>query len=613
MWSLSILFLFLLTFGQTKTVTYDFNLTWVTANPDGLAERKVIGVNGQWPIPVIEVSKGDRLVVNMYNGLETHNSSIHFHGLYQNGTTSMDGPSMVNQCPVVPGASITYNFTLEQTGTYWYHCHTDWCYPDGQRQALIVHDNNTYFDFDDEYTITMSDWYHKLTEDIRPEFMSLYNPTGAEPLPQAFLVNDTQNTKFPVEAGKTYMLRFINIGAFVAQYLYIEDHAMRIVEIDGVYVDETAAEVLYIAVGQRYSVLVTMKNSTEKNYPMVTIADSVLLDTIPSDLTLNHTNWLEYNTNAGYAQATLDIDVSSELDAFDDMSLVSYDREALLPEPDIQVKLTVLMDNLINGKGYAFLNKISYTSPKVPTLYTVLSAGDLANNATVYGEYTHPVVLDHNAVVEIVLENQDTGSHPFHLHGHAFQLVTRYPSYGADFYDYSAGTTFATYNSSNETITSSFPTYPARRDTLVLPPGGYFVIRFVADNPGVWFFHCHIDWHLAQGLAMTFVEAPMVLQQRLTVPDDHWEVCRAASVPDVGNAAANTVDYLDLKGQNTQPAWLPAGFTARGIVALVFSCISAVAGMAFITMYGLSDLKFTETEPGMGAPADVALTEIGGE
>ncbi|KAJ6007908.1 ferro-O2-oxidoreductase [Penicillium herquei] len=593
MWSLSVLFLFLLALGQTKTVTYDFNLTWVTANPDGLAERKVIGVNGQWPIPVIEVSKGDRLVVNMYNGLETHNSSIHFHGLYQNGTTSMDGPSMVNQCPVVPGASITYNFTLEQTGTYWYHCHTDWCYPDGQRQALIVHDNNTYFDFDDEGHF-------------------LYNPTGAEPLPQAFLVNDTQNSKFSVEAGKTYMLRFINIGAFVAQYLYIEDHTMRIVEIDGIYVDETEAEVLYIAVGQRYSVLVTMKNSTEKNYPMVTVADSVLLETIPSDLTLNHTNWLEYNTNAGYAQATLDIDVSSELEAFDDMSLVPYDRETLLPEPDIQVKLTVLMDNLINGKGYAFLNKISYTSPKVPTLYTVLSAGELANNATVYGEYTHPVVLYHNAVVEIVLENQDTGSHPFHLHGHAFQLVTRYPSYGADFYDYSAGTTFATYNSSNETITSSFPTYPARRDTLVLPPGGYFVIRFVADNPGVWFFHCHIDWHLAQGLAMTFVEAPMVLQERLTVPDDHWEVCRAASVPDVGNAAANTVDYLDLKAQNTQPAWLPAGFTARGIIALVFSCISAVAGMGFITMYGLSDLKFTETEPGMGAPTDVALTEMGG-
>ncbi|KAI8844847.1 multicopper oxidase-domain-containing protein [Chytridium lagenaria] len=35
----------------------------------------------------------------------------------------------------------------------------------------------------------------------------------------------------------------------------------------------------------------------------------------------------------------------------------------------------------------------------------------------------------------------------------------------------------------------------------------YTVIRFVADNPGVWFFHCHIEWHIQAGLAMAFVEA----------------------------------------------------------------------------------------------------------
>ncbi|KAJ5723883.1 hypothetical protein N7488_001918 [Penicillium malachiteum] len=75
---------------QAKTVTYDFNLTWVMANPDGLHERKVLGVNGQWPLPIIEVEKGDRLVVNMHNGLGDKNSSIHWHGLYQNGTNNMD-------------------------------------------------------------------------------------------------------------------------------------------------------------------------------------------------------------------------------------------------------------------------------------------------------------------------------------------------------------------------------------------------------------------------------------------------------------------------------------------------------------------------------------------
>jgi iron transport multicopper oxidase len=43
-----------------------------------------------------------------------------------------------------------------------------------------------------------------------------------------------------------YLMRLINIGAFVAQYFYIEDHTFRIVEIDGVYVDAQEADTLYM-------------------------------------------------------------------------------------------------------------------------------------------------------------------------------------------------------------------------------------------------------------------------------------------------------------------------------------------------------------------------------
>ena len=69
----------------------------------------------------------------------------------------------------------------------------DYCYPDGYRQALIVHDDNAFFakEYDEEFSITLSDWYHEMAEDIKSEFMNLYNPTGAEPIPDAFLVNDT--------------------------------------------------------------------------------------------------------------------------------------------------------------------------------------------------------------------------------------------------------------------------------------------------------------------------------------------------------------------------------------------------------------------------------------
>jgi iron transport multicopper oxidase len=594
---------------QAKTVTYDFNVTWVTANPDGLQPRKVVGINGQWPLPTIEVDKGDRLVVNMHNGLGNKSASIHFHGMFQNGTNEMDGPSMVTQCPVPPGANFTYDFEVNQNGTYWYHCHTDYCYPDGYRQALIVHDADAYFneEYEEEFVVTLSDWYHEMVEDVAPSYLSLYNPTGAEPIPSSFLFNDTLNSSLPVKPNTTYLIRLINIGAFVAQYFYIEDHTFRIVEIDGVYTEPTEADTLYISPAQRYSILLTTKNETDRNYAIVTVADSVLLDTIPPDLQLNNTNWLEYNANAPHLPADITVDQASDLVPFDDFTLVPYDQMPLLPEPDYEINVTVYMQNMLNGVNYAFLNNITYTAPKVPTLFSVMSSGDLATNSEIYGEFTHPVVLEHNQVVQIVLNNADTGTHPFHLHGHNFQVINREPPLGPSFYDYQNGDPVP-YDPNNHT---AFPSIPARRDTFVLPPQGYFVLRFVADNPGVWFFHCHIDWHLAAGLGMLLIEAPTQMQQRLSIPQQHYDVCQAAGVPYQGNAAGDVKDLLDLSGENVQQPSLPTGFTGRGITALVFSVITALMGIAAIVVYGLTDLQLKkEDRQDERGPIEEQTTEI---
>ncbi len=100
------------------------------------------------------------------------------------------------------------------------------------------------------------------------------------------------------------------------------------------------------------------------------------------------------------------------------------------------------------------------------------------------------------------------------------------------------------------------------------------------------------------------------MQERLHIPQNHLDVCKIGGIPTEGNAAANSVDYLDLKGQNAQVGWLPAGFTARGVVALVFSCVSAVMGVAFLVVYGLSDLKF-KGNGGVADGKDVATKEVG--
>lgn len=98
--------------ASAATVTYDWNIGWVTANPDGQYERPVIGINGEWPLPVLNFTKGDRVIANVHNQLGNQSTSVHFHGFYQNGTNHMDGPTGVVQCDIPSGKTFTYNFTV---------------------------------------------------------------------------------------------------------------------------------------------------------------------------------------------------------------------------------------------------------------------------------------------------------------------------------------------------------------------------------------------------------------------------------------------------------------------------------------------------------------------
>ena len=95
---------------------------------------------------------------------------------------------------------------------------------------------------------------------------------------------------------------------------------------------------------------------------------------------------------------------------------------------------------------------------------------------------------------------------------------------------------------------------------------------------------------------MLLIEAPTQMQERMSIPQQHLDVCQAAGVLTTGNAAGNSENFLDLAGQNSQQSFLPNGFTARGIVALVFSVICALLGVVSIVVYGLSDLKFHNKE-----------------
>jgi hypothetical protein len=108
-------------------------------------------------------------------------------------------------------------------------------------------------------------------------------------------------------------------------------------------------------------------------------------------------------------------------------------------------------------------------------------------------------------------------AHPIHLHGHSFHVVkVGYGSYNASNNrvngptpDISCVTPCRkapnwTGNTAPKDISITNKTI--RKDTVIVPAGGYVVIDFIADNPGYWFLHCHIESHQLEGMALVINE-----------------------------------------------------------------------------------------------------------
>lgn len=94
------------------------------------------GYNGTMPGPVIEVFQGDRIRVIVHNELPEP-TTVHWHGVEL--PAKEDGVEFLTQDAIPPGKSYTYEFTLHQTGTFFYHSHFAMQEAFGTIGLLIVH------------------------------------------------------------------------------------------------------------------------------------------------------------------------------------------------------------------------------------------------------------------------------------------------------------------------------------------------------------------------------------------------------------------------------------------------------------------------------------------
>ncbi|KAJ7342643.1 laccase 17 [Mycena albidolilacea] len=483
-------------------VFIDLPITNAVVAPDGFSRSAIQA--GAFPGTNILAMKGDTLHINVSNHLVDptmrRSTSIHWHGLFQDRTASEDGPSFVNQCPIAPGTFYQYNFNLgDQTGTYWFHSHLSTQYADGERGTLVIYPDDPQkdlWDVDDASTIiTLADWYHTPAE----QAMAQFKADGHEPVPASGLFNGVGRynggpavpwSVVNVVAGKRqnrYRLRVINISAFAAYTFSIDQHVFDVIETDGIATVPLTVSSFVIHAAQRYSVVLTA-NQPVKNYwmraPMILAGSSATLDKDNVKAILR------------YAGAPAQDPVTSAISA--PVALKNGGSASPLQEYQLATLInpgapggSAPADHVIDlnfgtaGSGTWEINGVVYTPPDLPTLLKIMNG---ATTASDFNVSEHTFILTQNEVVELRIHGSNHGiTHPFHLHGHAFDVVQ------------SASGPVNYVN-------------PPRRDVIGVDSGGV-IIRFRADNPGPWFLHCHIDWHLEAGLAVVFAESPEAERQ----------------------------------------------------------------------------------------------------
>ncbi|KAI0258279.1 laccase C [Gloeopeniophorella convolvens] len=504
----------------------DLTISNSNISPDGFTRSAVLA-GGTFPGPVIQGTKGGQFSINVINSLTDTSldlgTSIHWHGLFQQHTNYVDGAVSVTQCPIVPNNSFLYDFNANnQAGTYWYHSHYRNQYCDGLRGALVIYDPDDpqagLYDVDDESTIiTLADWYHYLSTNAPavPAFNStLINGKGRYPGGP----DSVDLAIINVTAGKRYRFRLVSISCDPNFTFSIDGHQLTIIEVDGTNVQPLVVDSIQIFAAQRYS-FVLNANQPVDNYwvrslpPGQGYTGLINLAVLRYDGAPSANPTTDPTTNIPVSQLPLvetNLHVLRFMRPRPSASLTAYIQPGN-PTPggaDININLAIA----ISGAQFT-VNDVAFDPPSVPVLLQILSGAKNASDLVPAGSL---YALEPNKSVELTIPALAiAGPHPIHLHGHTFYVVR------------SAGN--SSYNWDN----------PVLRDVVSIGGTGDLVtIRFFTDNPGPWFLHCHIDWHLNAGLAVVMAEdVPDVPTQDIT--SDAWnDLCPTY------NTFVNTTGHL---------------------------------------------------------------------
>ncbi|XP_051181293.1 laccase-19 [Lolium perenne] len=533
---------------------------------------KIYVVNGQLPGPTIDVTDGDTVVVHVENRLP-HGLTIHWHGVRQIRSCWSDGAGFVTECPIPPGGNHVYRFNVTgQVGTLWWHAHVT-CLRATVAGAFVIRPKGGRYPFPTptkDVPIIIGEWWeldlveldrrmhdgnfddNPLSATINGKLGDLSNCSGK---PEESFVLD-------VVRGKTYLLRIVNTALFSEYYFKVAGHTFTVVGADGNYLTPYKTDMVTLAPGEAMDVLMAA-DAPPAHYHMVALANQPPEPDpqIPGFVSRGLVRYAgSDNSNNGLPVPTpLMPDQHNTMPSYyfhnNLTGLAHPDRHRVPMHVDERLFFTLGLGSICRNNStsckrrrspetivVATMNNVSFRHPTNASLleryYERRTSGlyteDLPDHPPHPYNYTDrnlipPGPLEealeptfkatklrrfrYNTSVEIIFQSTallQSDSNPMHLHGYDFFVLAM------GLGNYNPKTDPKKFNYHN----------PQLRNTVQVPRTGWAAVRFVTDNPGMWYLHCHFEFHIIMGMATAFiVEDGPTPETSLPPPPPEFKKC----------------------------------------------------------------------------------------
>lgn len=409
--------------GQ-KLVTARLTARPVTVNLGGRVVQ-TWGYGESVPGPLLRARAGDLLRVNVDNRLPAE-TSVHWHGIALRN--DMDGVPGLTQEPIERGGSFEYEFTVPDPGTYFYHPHSGVQLDRGLYGVLVVDDPAEPGDYDEEWIIVLDDWLDgtgRTPDDVLARLRAsgagsprgpdgMGGPDGMEGMggmdhgsmggggsmhgdQQSQILGGAGDISYPhylvngrtpaapvllsAKPGRRVRIRLINAGSDTAFRVALGGHRMTVTHSDGFPVVPVQTDALLIGMGERYDVLVTLRDGV---FPLAASAEGK-----------NGRGLAVVHTGAGRTPAP-------------DAHPIELDRRVLL------------------GTDLVARERVRLPDRRVDTQHDLVLSGSMAPYRWAINGKTFPdadpLAVDQGDRVRLIFRNMSMMFHPMHVHGHTFAV-----------------------------------------------------------------------------------------------------------------------------------------------------------------------------------------------